>query len=33
MIFETQVTNIGPEAEMFQQEKMLIFSAMMRRRH
>lgn len=25
MIFETQVTNIGPEAEMFQQEKMLIF--------
>ncbi|MDT2596402.1 PTS glucitol/sorbitol transporter subunit IIA [Enterococcus dongliensis] len=25
MIFETQVTNIGPEAEMFRQEKMLIF--------
>ncbi|GAA2912873.1 PTS glucitol/sorbitol transporter subunit IIA [Enterococcus pseudoavium] len=25
MIFETQVTNIGPEAEMFQEEKMLIF--------
>lgn len=25
MIFETQVTNIGPEAEMFQAENMLIF--------
>lgn len=25
MIFETHVTNIGPEAETFQQEKMLIF--------
>lgn len=25
MIFETHVTNIGPEAEMFQAEKMLIF--------
>lgn len=28
MIFETHVTNIGPEAEMFQAEKMLIFSGM-----
>mgnify|MGYP001165989820 CR=1 FL=1 len=25
MIYETEVTNIGPEAEMFQAENMLIF--------